>query len=278
MVLEYDRLTDASLHTLGELAAAPAGTQFHTFHFVLNNVMTGDNRIPPYGFSYDQARQRNALPVPAAQYGAPGPGGSYNYWDERPFSIPPGATRAEVRLLYQQTSWEYVHFLWKGNDRVNTFLANEGVNLLDAWLNTGQAAPIQIALATTSVTPPAATPGQASRPQVSAQQMRASYNRVTGQVEVAYTPACSASNHTIYFGNLAGVSTYDYTGAACNVGISGTASFNPGPGSAFFLVVGHDGAVEGSYGQRSTGVERPEDTATPGCDLPQNLAGSCDPP
>jgi hypothetical protein len=278
MVLEYDRLTDAPVHTLGELAEAPAGSQFHTFHFVLNNVMTGDNRIPPYGFSYDQARQRNALPVPAAQYGAPGPGGSYNYWDERPFSIPPGATRAEVRLLYQQTSWEYVHFLWKGNDRLNTFLANEGVNLLDAWLNTGQAAPIQIALATTSVTPPAATPGQASRPQVSAQQMRASYNRVTGQVEVAYTPACSASNHTIYFGNLAGVSTYDYTGAACNVGISGTASFNPGPGSAFFLVVGHDGAVEGSYGQRSSGVERPEDTATPGCDLPQNLAGSCDPP
>jgi hypothetical protein len=278
MVLEYDRLTDAPVHTLGELAATPVGTQFHTFHFVLNNVMTEDNRIPPYGFSYDLARQRNALPVPAAQYGAPGPGGSYDYWDERPFPIPAGATRAEVRLLYQQTSWEYVQFLWQANDRLNTFLADEGVNLLDAWLNTGQAAPIQIALATASVTPPATTPGQASRPQVSAQQMRAGYDRVTGQVEIAYTPACSASNHTIYFGNLSGVATYDYTGAVCNVGISGTASFNPGPGSAFFLVVGHDGAVEGSYGQRSTGAERPEDTATPGCDLPQSLAGSCDPP
>ncbi|MBP1611708.1 MAG: Fibronectin type domain protein [Acidobacteria bacterium] len=278
MPLGFDRMTDVPDHTLGQLAASPAGTQFHTFHFVLNNVMTEDNRIPPYGFKYDEARLRNSLPVPPTQYGAPPPGGTYNYWDERPFTIPPGATRAEVRLLYQQTSWEYVQFLWKGNDRLNTFLGNEGVNLLDAWLNTGQAAPVQIALATAGVTPPAATPGQASRPNVSAQQMRATYNRTTGSIDITYTPACGSSNHTIYFGDLSGVSTYNYTGASCNVGISGAASFNPGAGSAFFLVVGHNGSVEGSYGHHSSGVERPEDTATPGCDVPQSLAGSCDPP
>jgi hypothetical protein len=47
--------------------------------------------------------------------------------------------RAEVRLYYQATSWEYIQFLWKQPTSnplpVSTFLANEGVNMLDAWLN-----------------------------------------------------------------------------------------------------------------------------------------------
>jgi hypothetical protein len=137
-----------------------------------------------------------------------------------------------VRLYYQQTSWEYVQFLWKGNDRQNTFLANEGVNLLDAWLNTGQAAPLQLSLATANVTPPAAPPGEASHQTLPNEQMRATYNRVGGQINVTYTPACDSSNHNIYYGDLAGVSSYSYTGAACNVGISGSASF-AAPGSVF---------------------------------------------
>jgi len=80
LALGYDRMTDAPDMTLGELAAEPAGSQHHTFHFVLNNVMTADNRVPPYGFTYDEARRRNALPVPATQFGNPGPGGTFNYW------------------------------------------------------------------------------------------------------------------------------------------------------------------------------------------------------
>jgi hypothetical protein len=129
-----------------------------TFHFVLNNTMVKDNRIPPYGMSYDLARVRNALPVPATQYGG-APGGTYDYFDEVALSAPAGALSATVSLMYQPTSWEYIQFLYlanNGNDPAqggNAFLGEEGVNMLDAWLNTGMAEPYVMA-STTWGTPP----------------------------------------------------------------------------------------------------------------------------
>jgi hypothetical protein len=44
--------------------------------------------------------------------------------------------------MYQPTSWEYVQFLVLANDGSLPFLAQEGQNLLDAWLATGMAAPV----------------------------------------------------------------------------------------------------------------------------------------
>lgn len=74
------------------------------------------------------------------------------------------------------------------------------------------------------------------------------------------------------------MAVYHYTGAVCNVGASGTASFDPGLESCFFLIAGHNGTVEGSYGHSSAGVERPEDTGTPAYDIPQSLTATCDLP
>jgi hypothetical protein len=145
--LSFDRVTGAVDYTLGQLAAQDPGTYHETFHFVLNNIVAKDNRIPPYGMSYDDARARNALPVPAEQYGNPGPGGTYRYWDEIALDPPQGATSATIDLLYQPTSWEYVQFLYRANEPQNPFLAQEGVNLRDAWLHTGMAAPYVMASA-----------------------------------------------------------------------------------------------------------------------------------
>lgn len=161
LALSYDRVTGAVTKTLGELAAQAPGTYHKTFHFVLNNHVAMDNRIPPYGMSYEEARKRNALPVPASQYGNPGPGGTYNYWDTITLNPPTGAVYATIDLLYQTTSWEYIQFLYLANNRTNPFLANEGVNLLNAWLNTGMSEPVVMASATWG-TPPApacTTPG-----------------------------------------------------------------------------------------------------------------------
>jgi hypothetical protein len=97
--------------------------------------------------SYDEARKRNALPVPATQYGNPGPGGLFNYFDEMVLTPPVGSTYATIRMLYQPTSWEYIQFLYLANNGANAFLADEGKNLLDAWLNTGMAAPYAMASA-----------------------------------------------------------------------------------------------------------------------------------
>ena len=145
--LSFDRVTGAVDYTLGDLAAQPSGTAHETFHFVLNNTVLKDNRIPTYGMSYDEARKRNALPVPAGQYGGSS-GGMYRHWDELALDPPEFAVYAEIRLLYQPTSWEYVQFLYLANRRENAFLADEGVNLLDAWLATGMAEPYVMASAT----------------------------------------------------------------------------------------------------------------------------------
>lgn len=147
LVLAYDRVTGQPTITLGEVAAS-AGTVVETFHFVLNDAVVKDNRIPPYGMSYDEARRRNSLPVPATQYGGAGAGSTYQYWDEINLApiAPQGAVRAEVELHYQPTSWEYIQFLALANKGAaaqggNDFLGQEGLNLLQAWRDTGMAAP-----------------------------------------------------------------------------------------------------------------------------------------
>jgi len=111
IVLEYDRMTGDPGLTIGDLAGMPSGTEQESFHFVLNNTVVKDNRIPPYGMSYDLARVRNALPVPADQYGGGTQGSTYNYWADVPLNGPAGAASATIELLYQPTSWEYIQFL-----------------------------------------------------------------------------------------------------------------------------------------------------------------------
>jgi hypothetical protein len=136
LVLSYDRYTGAVEETLGDLNAQAPGSYTESFHFVLNNKVSFDNRIPTYGMSYDTGRVRNVLPVPADQYGNPGPGGVYEHWDEFELQPPIGAVSVTIDLLYQPTSWEYIQFLDLANDGSNAFLANEGEYMLEAWLNT----------------------------------------------------------------------------------------------------------------------------------------------
>jgi hypothetical protein len=156
MELGYDRLTGAVVHTLGELAAEPPGSAYESFHFVLNNTVLKDNRIPTWGMRYNDARDRNALPVPDDQYGNPGTGGVYQHYDEVVLSPPPGAVRGEVELLYQTTSWEYIQFLQLGNDGSVSFLADEGDNMLEAWVNTGMSEPYTMASVDITAVPEAA--------------------------------------------------------------------------------------------------------------------------
>jgi hypothetical protein len=156
--VSYDRTgttSSAGSYTLGQVASQAPGTTHESFHFVLNNTVVKDNRIPPYGMSYDEARVRNALPVPATQYGDPGAGGRYDYYDTVALNPPSGAQYATIDLLYQPTSWEYIQFLYLANTGQNSFLAEEGANMLEAWLNTGMAEPYTMASATWG-TPPGA--------------------------------------------------------------------------------------------------------------------------
>jgi hypothetical protein len=146
MALSFNRLTgEVEGATLQNLASGSLGPYHETFHFALNNYVSKDNRIPPYGFNGTEAKKRNALPVPAAQYGGNGENTIYDYWDE--FQVgdlnpPKGANAADLTLFYQGTSWEYILFLWKANNEQNAFLGAEGINMLDPSLNADPAAPM----------------------------------------------------------------------------------------------------------------------------------------
>ncbi|MCG9747558.1 cytochrome c family protein [Shewanella sp. Isolate8] len=153
IALAYDRFSGEVVTTLADLAAGSADSVAESFHFALNNYVAADNRIPPYGMSFDEAKRRNALPVPANQFGAPGVGGVYEHYDRLTLNPPAGAVYATIDLFYQGTSWEYIQFLYLANNRQSAFLGAEGDNMLEAWLNTGMAKP-QLMASTTWGSPP----------------------------------------------------------------------------------------------------------------------------
>ena len=97
--------------------------------------------------------KRNSLPEPKSQYGNPGAGGAFDYWDIVPLDPPAGAAYGDISLMYQPTSFEYQQFLLLANDGSNEFLGLEGVNMFDAWMATGMATPYVMATATWG-TPP----------------------------------------------------------------------------------------------------------------------------
>jgi hypothetical protein len=121
------------------LAAAvglPAG---QSFHFVLNDTVYFDNRIPPRGFTNAAFETVQSPPV---GYGYP----DGQYWDETTYVLPTDAVFVAVTLYYQSTSKEYIEFL-KNTNVTNT----AGQVLYDAWVNQGRAAPVVMVHDTLSV-------------------------------------------------------------------------------------------------------------------------------
>jgi hypothetical protein len=86
---------------LAALLERPPG---ETFHFVLNNSVIKDNRIPPRGFTQSGFERLGLRPVAAAY--ADG-----QYWDETEIVLPGAVERVLVTLYYQTSSKEYVDFL-----------------------------------------------------------------------------------------------------------------------------------------------------------------------
>lgn len=133
----------------------------------------------------------------------------------------------------------------------------------------------------------ATTPGEAGAPCSTTLLEVTAFNSVSGDITLGYGLPCSATDASLYYGPLthADLASYNYMGQVCGVGAAPT-TFNPGTGSAFFIVVGDDGTAQGSYGQARTGVdpnntsrrflaERPGDIADV-CSVPQSLTARCD--
>jgi hypothetical protein len=129
-------------------------------------------------------------------------------------------------------------------------LGTPGYDTDYGWGSVNALSAVQLALSTPSGAPSA--PGEVTNLRVT------NYNKTFALLTLSYVPGCTATSHDIYFGPLNQVSTYGWSGAICGIGISGAYSqFRPGTDSYFFVIVGNTSAVEGSYGTKKTGAQRP---------------------
>ena len=88
---------------LAALLLKPAG---ESFHFLLNNSVIKDNRIPPRGYTQALYNRPGLRPVGAVY--ADG-----QYWDDTHYRLPLDTARLLVTLYYQTSSKEYIDFLRK---------------------------------------------------------------------------------------------------------------------------------------------------------------------
>jgi len=191
LALTYDRITGEPNFWLGDLTLPGDVLKHESFHFVLNNIVKTDNRIPPYGMDRETARLRNALPVPDTQYNG-GLGQPYDYFDTFALQPPDGAATATIDLLFQPTSYEYQLFLLKANRGDNPFLAAEGANMFEAWRATDMAAPVVMASAAWQA--PGSPPCTAEIP-VLTQAVPGD-----GQVEITWTPVTDpVDGYRVYY-------------------------------------------------------------------------------
>jgi hypothetical protein len=105
-------------------------TAGESFHFVLNNMIVKDNRIPPRGFT-----NANFEAIQSAPVGYTYDDGAYS--DITEYYLPEDTYRINVKLLYQTTSKEYVEFL---RDENTTDTA--GQTLYDLWAANGKSIPV----------------------------------------------------------------------------------------------------------------------------------------
>lgn len=114
-------------------------TPGESFHFVLNNIVVKDNRIPPRGFDYDAFLAAGAEPRTNSQ---PDPTlyADGQFWDDVVYDLPADVAYGRVRLLHQVASKEYIEFL-RDNNPNDTDPNNNGEILYDLWQNNGRSEP-----------------------------------------------------------------------------------------------------------------------------------------
>lgn len=86
----------------------------------------------------------------------------------------------------------------------------------------------------------------------------------------------SAAGYSVYYGNLAGVSSYAFSGAHCGLSTSGEATWTSVPsGNIFFIIDSQDAqGMEGSWGVDSQGRQRGGDTASGLCGSVYKVTGT----
>jgi len=102
-----------------ELAAVVNSSPGESFHFVLNNTVIKDNRIPPQGYTQFLYDRPGLRPVGAVYQDG-------QYWDDSAYTLPLDTAYIRVSLYYQTASQAYMDFL-RANGGV------DGLNLGLLW-------------------------------------------------------------------------------------------------------------------------------------------------
>jgi hypothetical protein len=129
------------------LAATISQTPGPSFHFVLNDSVYKDNRIPPRGFTNSAFETFGGAPVDPD---FTGPGDRYvdgQNWDTSAYHLPPTAAKVITTLYYQTISKEYAEFL-RDENQSNT----AGQELYDLWTAHDRSAPVAMVRDTTLTT------------------------------------------------------------------------------------------------------------------------------
>jgi hypothetical protein len=108
-----------------------------SFHFILNNAIVSDNRIPPRGYNFAAFNNAGAAPH---NNGQPDPTMYVDgqYWDVTHYGLPTEVISGTVRLLFQVASKEYIEFLRDNNPFPGL---NNGELLYDLWTQTERSRP-----------------------------------------------------------------------------------------------------------------------------------------
>jgi hypothetical protein len=139
---------EAELGISPALAGAIGATAGVSFHFVLNDSIYKDTRIPPLGFTNAGFATFGGVPVDPEHPGARYADGQN--WDEPTYGLPGETRKVVATLYYQTTSKDYVTFLKDENQTDNA-----GQFMYDLWANNGRAAPVAMVADTILVAPSA---------------------------------------------------------------------------------------------------------------------------
>ena len=140
-----ERATDPQLRTY-EVRMAANGVE--GFHFILQDEVLQDNRIPPRGFVPRPDTKPVGREYPTVSSGDSGESGKLAHWDDAPYELamPKGVSGMVVvraTLWYQTTSREYVESLRSANGT-----DDYGQRMQEIWERNDRAPPFGMSTAT----------------------------------------------------------------------------------------------------------------------------------
>ncbi|MBI1807980.1 MAG: T9SS type A sorting domain-containing protein [Ignavibacteria bacterium] len=130
--------------SIARLYSLPAGP---SLHFILNDTILFDNRIPPRGFTNSGFQQRLANPVGVTYADS-------QYWDETTYTLPVSTVQVTATLFYQTISKEYAQFLRDQNVGNSYDWNSWGAGLYNSWDTRGKSEPVTMNSLTVPVNNP----------------------------------------------------------------------------------------------------------------------------